>query len=516
MNKKLKALSTIAAFCISLNHQQASSEEYYWEVQYEGHNDPLGTGVPQPMHSSPEKACRWFLTNWDSDAYLSPPRLSSTFPGWQPDPVYGDRGSWSCSARGGPDDDFWDTWGTLAIVRQGDSCSDGKEFNKINGQCEFISSYEICPSTMTGNPIDFSTGYKIQIETDLDFNQSSQHLNAVKFQRFYNSKDGYWRHSYSQSLHNDATGTIISMPDGSRYSFKDRNSTYEPVEPLAGSLLKTAEGWTYLSPRNQYRYMFNAAGKISEISSKGIAQKISYIEDKIHVTDNYGNEIIFTEDASKQPIDLNTKAISISYTYSRAWQLMSVIRRYNDDVEKTSYLYENTYNDRLLTAIIDNRGVRSASWSYDNKDRATSSEHAKGTEKVSIRYNDDGSSTVTNELGKLTTYRFKLIKGVKRLVAVEGEPTPDCPKSNSSFTYDDQGLLTAQTDNNGNVTAYEYNDQGQELYRTEASGTSTARTVSTKWHPSLALPITITEPRRVIRYTYDDHGRQLSQTISPR
>ncbi len=59
-----------------------------------------------------------------------------------------------------------------------------------------------------------------------------------------------------------------------------------------------------------------------------------------------------------------------------------------------------------------------------------------------LAYNDDGSTTVTNEYGKQATYRFQVIQGIKRIVAIEGEPSPNCPSSNSTFTYDERGLLT--------------------------------------------------------------------------
>ena len=72
---------------------------------------------------------------------------------------------------------------------------------------------------------------------------------------------------------------------------------------------------------------------------------------------------------------------------------------------------------------------------------------------------------------KQATYRFQVIQGIKRIVAIEGEPSPNCPSSNSTFTYDDQGLLTSKRDNNGNLTTYQYNARGLETSRTEAAGT---------------------------------------------
>ncbi|OEC48542.1 hypothetical protein A9G05_26075 [Pseudomonas sp. ENNP23] len=166
--------------------------------------------------------------------------------------------------------------------------------------------------------------------------------------------------------------------------------------------------------------------------------------------------------------------------------------------------------------MTDERGIRYATWAYDDQGRAISSEHAGGAEKVTVAYNADGSSTVTNALGKRTTYRFQTIQGVRRITAIEGEPSANCPNSNATFTYDDRGLVKTRTDNKGHVTTFDYNERGLEVSRTEAFGTPQARTVTTTWHPMLFLPLTVTEPDRITTYRYDDQGRQLSQSVSQR
>ncbi|MGA4638120.1 RHS repeat protein, partial [Pseudomonas solani] len=180
-----------------------------------------------------------------------------------------------------------------------------------------------------------------------------------------------------------------------------------------------------------------------------------------------------------------------------------------------TYQYEDA-NPNLLTGITDERGIRYATWAYDDQGRAISSEHAGGAERTLVSYNADGSSTVTNALGKRTTYRFQTIQGIRRITAIEGEPSANCPNSNSSFTYDDRGLVKTRTDNKGNVTTFDYNDRGLEVSRTEAFGTPQARTVTTTWHPTLFLPATVTEPDRITTYSYDDQGRPLSQSVSQR
>ncbi|WP_254865088.1 RHS repeat protein, partial [Pseudomonas aeruginosa] len=194
-----------------------------------------------------------------------------------------------------------------------------------------------------------------------------------------------------------------------------------------------------------------------------------------------------------------TGGISIEYTYDKEQRLISVTRTDGQYSTKTRYLYDDPRNIKLLTGILDNNNRRFATWTYDNQGRAISSEHANGAEKVSLAYNDDGSTTVTNEYGKQATYRFQVIQGIKRIVAIEGEPSPNCPSSNSTFTYDDQGLLTSKRDNNGNLTTYQYNVRGLETSRTEAAGTAQARTITTDWHPTLFLPVQVSEPGRITR-----------------
>ncbi|WP_439899495.1 RHS repeat protein [Pseudomonas aeruginosa] len=208
--------------------------------------------------------------------------------------------------------------------------------------------------------------------------------------------------------------------------------------------------------------------------------------------------------------------MSIEYTYDKEQRLTSVTRTDGQYSTKTQYLYDDPRNIKLLTGIQDNNNRRFATWTYDDQGRAISSEHANGAEKVTLAYNDDGSTTVTNEYGKQATYRFQVIQGIKRIVAIEGQPSPNCPSSNSTFTYDDQGLLTSKRDNNGNLTTYQYNARGLETSRTEAAGTAQARTITTDWHPTLFLPVQVSEPGRITRYQYDAEGRKTGETVTTR
>ncbi len=124
-------------------------------------------------------------------------------------------------------------------------------------------------------------------------------------------------------------------------------------------------------------------------------------------------------------------------------------------------------------------------------------------------------STVTNPLGKQTTYHFTTIHGVRKVTQVEGHPTASCEGANRSYSYDANGNIASKTDWNGVTTNYTYDmSRNLELTRTEAVGTPQERTITTEWHPDFRLPTKITEPKRITEYTYDAQGQQLSSKVS--
>ena len=234
------------------------------------------------------------------------------------------------------------------------------------------------------------------------------------------------------------------------------------------------------------------------------------------VTSEAGEQLIFTQDIKYQPLTLSAQGLEVDYSYDGNWRLLGVQKNRAGSITNRSFLYENQMYPRFLTGIIDENGERYATWTYDASGRVVSSSHADGADHTRVAYNADGSTSVTNSLGKVTNYQYQIVNGVKKVVAIEGEPSPNCASSNSTFTYDDRGLLKTKTDNKGIVTTYDYNERGLEVSRTEASGTAQARTVTTEWHPSLYLPLAVTEPDRITRYRYDDQGRQLSRTVENR
>jgi YD repeat-containing protein len=306
------------------------------------------------------------------------------------------------------------------------------------------------------------------------------------------------------------------MAHGREAFFSVSGNTVTPLTSDQGKLSKNDTDWQYISTSNE-RYTFDEAGKLTQWhNTSGAEQLYVYAESKITVTDHLGNSLSFTEDADHQPLTLTAPGVQIAYGYDANKRLTSVTRTMGGQTTQRLFHYEVAGKPDLLTGITDERGVRYATWRYDNQGRAISSEHADGADRVSVAYHGDGTVSVTNELGKVAKYRFQTIQGVNRITSIEGQPSANCPNSNSSFTYDERGLLKTKTDNKGHLTTYDYNARGLEVSRTEAAGTPQARTITTEWHPEWFLPLTVSKPGRITTYTYDAQGRQLSQSSTTR
>lgn len=411
----------------------------------------------------------------------------------------------------------WDNhWGT--IVKRTISCEGGATLNYTTAQCSFngqkgAEDDELScksPSMQVGNPINAATGNKFQYEEDFRVGAAS----PIVVGRYYNSMDGLWRHSYSAALNVGADFVVLVRSDGRESLFKLAGGKYSSSTDL-GSMVATDAGWTFKSLDGSVMN-FSESGQLTKVvNQQGLVHNVSRDKYNVTVTNEAGQSVKFSEDILGQLKALESGGTKIQYLY-QTQRLTSLSKNVNGVVSTRSYHYEDARNAGLLTGITDERGVRFATWSYDERGRAISSQHSGGAGLTQIAYNADGSSSVTNELGKTTVYRYKQIDGVKRIIAIEGEPTPNCPASNSTYTYNSQGQILTKTDAKGLITTYSYNARGLEASRTEAAGTAVARTTSTEWDPERSLPVKVIEPNRITAYSYDNQGRELTRQVTSR
>ncbi|WP_141243631.1 DUF6531 domain-containing protein, partial [Pseudomonas indica] len=254
------------------------------------------------------------------------------------------------------------------------------------------------PPMCAANPINVSIGNKVQAEVDLSPGSGSP---FIEFGRFYNSYTGKWVHSFSDHLVIGQNEVFLINSSGRRSRFIVSGAGINPEAKEMGRLEHKGGVWIYSSSSNDI-LTFDDGGRLIKVKENGRPPlEISYSSGVILVKDVYGNVVEFSEDADHQPVLLSSGGLEIRYSYNGGGQLDLVEKRYSDRSEVRRYHYTNP-NPKLLTGITDERGIRYATWTYDDQGRAISSEHANGAEKVTLSYNADGSTTVTNELGKQT------------------------------------------------------------------------------------------------------------------
>ncbi|KAF1006254.1 MAG: hypothetical protein GAK28_02565 [Luteibacter sp.] len=368
------------------------------------------------------------------------------------------------------------------------------------------------PNDCQGNPINAAIGNKFQRESDF-----ADADGELAFIRFYNSADGGWRHTYGANLLVGMGAAALTFDDGRASVFSVKGSVATGESSERGSLSRSGSKWIYTSPANEV-YTFNGQGQLTSYrAANGLTQTLTYgfdanFNNKVTVKDSRGHTLVFVKDFSEQLVSLSSSGVSVAYTYSDEGQLQQATRTVQGKTTSRRYVYEDAEHPRFLTGLIDERGVRAATWAYDSQGRAISSEHAGGADKTVIAYVDDATTTVTNPLGHVVTYTYATVGGTRRMTAVVGEPTVGCPIANSHYTYDARGQIATQTDALGHVTAFTYDTQGRIVTQVEAQGTPEQRTTTTTWDGTSFRPKTVTTADRVTAYTYDAQGRPLSTT----
>ena len=268
--------------------------------------------------------------------------------------------------------------------------------------------------------------------------------------RFHKKADAEWV--------TDADTTFLLTQDGSGYKLTEANGAIETYDPINGKLTKIEKRG---EPALALGY--NAQNLLSRVAnvSSGRALTFAY---------NTNNTL-----ASVTDFDGGI----LAYEYDAQGNISRVT--YPDATSKR-YLYEDARFPHALTGIVDGKGQRYATWTYDAQGRATSSSHANGTDFHSMTYHADGSTIATNALGKQTTFHFDVINGARRLTRTEGHPTALCPGASTQTTYEANGRVASKTDWNGNVTAFEYNALGRLIKKTSAAGTPLARSERYEWN----------------------------------
>lgn len=403
-----------------------------------------------------------------------------------------------------------------------------------------------CPSTP--NPIHASTGNKYWSEVDY----STTAIGGLQLRRFYNSQNTAaistlgtaWRHDYDSNIAanltiNGVSAVLMARANGTAYAFTVNGNLYTAQDAdITDKLIGLTDGsgtpigYQYTVAADNTVEIYNVAGKLTSIQDRnGLMQTLTYSDATtpvsvaptsgllIRIADIFGRKINFTYDGSSRINKMTDPAAKqYLYNYDEANNLASVT--YPDGKVK-GYLYNETAYiggaslPHALTGITDENGIRYASYYYDAQGRAYSEQHAGGVDQYRLAYSADGSSTtITDPLGASRTTSFTTIFGAIKATGQSQPGGSGCSAASSVVTYDANGNVASRTDFKGVQTRYAYDlSRNLETSRIEAFGTSQARTISTAWHATYRLPISIAAPKRITTFSYDANGNLLTKAV---
>ncbi|MEW8105817.1 MAG: DUF6531 domain-containing protein [Candidatus Thiodiazotropha endolucinida] len=373
-------------------------------------------------------------------------------------------------------------------------------------------------SSHTGNPIHVVTGNKYQQEVDLTPLPGTL---GLLFKRHYNSHSQYtgplghgWSHSYDLSLKPDGDGYRLRQSDGRVIHFQPSDTPDQFIAP------RISDGWLRINEvqltwhwRDGRQLQFSPQGQLQRIVlATGQTLRLFYNpQGKLFlVRDPQGRELSldhYPNGRLKALYDPSGK--ETRYRYDDVGNLQQVTRH-----EGTTriYHYEDPHDRHNLTGITDERGIRYASWAYDDKDRAVLSTHADQVGQVSLDFSSPGETKVTDSQGKVSTYTTEIRNGVALVTAIQGPGCSSCGPGDVSYRYNEQLQLIEVATKDGITKQYQYDEIGRTTEVTrQATGEALQTLARYEYADNTAL-----KPSAVIRPSINPQGEhRLTNVYNP-
>ncbi|NJL27416.1 MAG: hypothetical protein HC897_05730, partial [Thermoanaerobaculia bacterium] len=382
-----------------------------------------------------------------------------------------------------------------------------------------------------------------------------------------------WDHVYNQSLRELGNGDV-DFADGrgrSELFQRQQDGTYEAPPGRFVSLEKIATGWMMIEPGGERR-RFNTAGQLTETA------------DALRTSETTGNALRFTYNAKDELVEIRDdldRAITLEYDndhlskirdfsgreftygYDTAGRLITVETPPVKTIESpltaepliTRYAYaipagsdtEKLHQRDDLISITDAKNQTWLELTYtdiDSDGRAqevTSQRWGAGTVQLAYDF-AQGRTTVTDRRGNLCRYDHNSAGQVTRI--------EDPAQAVWTFSHDDEGLITEQTEPLGRRTEIVFETQGNRRSRGNVrevrvtadsrgpNGSAPVLVTSTEYEEVTNKPTRIVDPRGAVttierneaglpltitraagaaeasttRTTYNDHGQPVEIT----
>lgn len=417
------------------------------------------------------------------------------------------------------------------------------------------------PCLRVGDPIDPGTGAKVVAATDFAMPGEM----GLKFERYYMSRNVHgnigggpgWTDNLDFELHSicfstgdaSCTRAAFMRPDGSQIYFTQAyavsagdfltgpftevgggglatltyngNGTYKVVDedaqvytwgkdtttgafPSNKGILTSIKdpsgiGWAITHPSSAVTVVAHTSGRYMTLTTTGSLGGVS----SLTVTDPAGNNYVYQAETQD------------SFSWNLLPAMLQSVNFPGPSPTSIEYGYKpfdpnSGHNYPKGLTEVDYDGVAHDLTTYDTNGNALSEGLADGTQTTSLEYSSNSTGavvTITNPLGHVSTYQYNA-SGLP--IAVTGQASSLCAASLSNMSYDSNGNMQSEVDNDSNSTHYAYLATGQLKQTVKAYGTALARTTDYVWDPTPGtdrLSSVTVEGWSQTSYTYNAQNR---------
>ncbi|MCW7542087.1 DUF6531 domain-containing protein [Aquabacterium sp. A7-Y] len=357
--------------------------------------------------------------------------------------------------------------------------------------------------TTVGNPVGIANGEKELSVTDLP----RLGVSPLQFTLRYSSYGWYraprqayevvtgfgdlWRHNYDRRVYAENSPHLLAAAVRGDGTVKHFRSTGREVLDLGGpqdQLIKTSDGWRYISSGTQEMETYDAQGRLTSIhAADGASQTLRYSTGQtaeapkagllLSVTDTHGRALTFTYNSRGQLATMRI-AGSAPYEYTFDGNEMLATVRYPDGASRQYLHGEEPYGFASgggpygLTGIIDEGGKRYATYGYRQSYWGTAdiTEHAGGA-GYHARKDSGDTISILGPLGSTRVYQTAVVAGVRRVVKQSQPAGAGCGASSQSVEHDELGHVVRRDDFTGKRSCYA-NDTVRGLVTQHVSGLS--------------------------------------------
>ena len=438
------------------------------------------------------------------------------------------------------------TWGSakgfVSLPTGSGAVYNGHEFATSNTQPSSVPSNNKNPCDKVPDPILPKTGSKV--ETYPIFALPGEM--GLKLVLYYNTSHpgAKWTTNLDYSLDLDCEDmpnlngpcNFISVyrPDGSKFKFGKAgvDSGSPPPDPknITTLTLDAATGHYIFHDEDATTQTYDANGNLIAITdASGVGWTINKVNGTTTVTHTNGRSMTLAWDSTGSTETITDPAGNV-YTITG---YVSSITYPGSPSTIISFKYSTlpTSPFPVVLAEVDYNGTPHDYTSYVTTAGsyygwASGTHLADGSENNAISYATDANgmlvATITNPLGHQSTHTYAGSNGTGggangELSLVSDNAVQTCGATVHGISYDSNGHISEEIDNNGNAHTYTYATNGQLQTETEGYGTTVARTTDYTWDPNVLLNRKLSETVEGVRkttYTYDAHNRLASVAVT--